>query len=164
MIDVLYKVVFEGDLLPGQSREAVQEELANLFGVDVKTAGKLFSGKQHKVKSNLDLKQAKKYARALAKLGALGYIEQEVVEHIEPLQLHPDKFTDTGSFDVTAVRAFFEEQETRKSENEKSARHELFSLDEFDEEVASMDSDEGEFSGVQNILSAEQIAKMLDKK
>jgi len=173
MIDVLYKVVFDGDLLPGQARTEVQEKLAGLFGVDNETAGKLFSGKSYKVKTGLDLKQAKKYTRALAKLGALGYIEQEVVEREEPEQTQDknvfkvreeDKFTETGSFDITAVRAFFEEQEANKAEEDKSARHEVFSLDEFDEEVESMQQDDGELSGVQNVLDAEQIAKMLNKK
>jgi len=164
MIDILYKVVFEGDLLPGQDQLAVQKKLANLFGVDVKTAGKLFSGKEHKVKSNLDLKHAKKYARALAKLGALGYIEQEVVEYAEPIKSQEGNFTETGSFNITAITTFFEEQEAKKAEKDKSARHEIFSLDEFDEEVASMDVDEGDLSGVQNVLTAEQITKMLADK
>ncbi|MCW8962195.1 MAG: hypothetical protein OQL16_00270, partial [Gammaproteobacteria bacterium] len=174
MINVLYKVVFEGDLLPGHEQSDVQKKLAKLFGVDSKTAGKLFSGKQHKVKSQLNLKQAKKYVRAFAKLGALGYIEQEIIEQevveqeiVEqkvvgkdgPLALPPDKFTETGSFDVAAVRAFFEKQEEKKAELDKSARHEIFSLDEFDEQAASM-QDDPELSGVQNVLNAEQIAKM----
>jgi len=172
MIDVLYKVVFEGDLLPGHDQAVVQKKLAGLFGVDSKLAGKLFSGKQHKVKSNLDLKRAKKYARALAKLGALGYIEQEVVEREQPVDLkednifqvqEDDKFTETGSFDVTAVRAFFEDEDNKKAENDKSARHEIFSLDEFDDEVAALQEDDGELSGIQNVLDAEQIAKMLNK-
>jgi len=188
MINVLYKVVFEGDLLPGQEQPDVQKKLAKLFGVDSKTAGKLFSGKQHKVKSQLNLKQAKKYVRAFAKLGALGYIEQEIIEQevvgqkvvgqkvveqkvVEqkvvgqdgPLALPPDKFTETGSFDVAAVRAFFEKQEEQQAEHDKSARHEIFSLDEFDEQAASM-QDDPELSGVQNVLNAEQIAKMLEAK
>ena len=173
MIDVLYKVVFEGDLLPGQDQAVVQKKLADLFGVDTKRAAQLFSGKQHKVKSNLDLKQAKKYALALAKLGALGYIEQEVVERKQSVELQEDnafqvredeKFTKTGSFDVNAVRAFFDEQENKRAENAESADHEIFNLDEFDNEVAAMQEDDGELSGVQNVLNAEQIAKMLNSK
>jgi hypothetical protein len=161
MIDTLYRVVFEGDLLPGQQQANVQRKLANLFGVDAKIAGKLFSGKQHKVKSNLDIKQAKKYARAFAKLGALAYIEQEVVELTEPLKSEDGTFTETGSFDVSAVRAFFDKQDAQKVENDKSARHEIFSLDEFDEQAAAMQSDDNEPSGVQNVLSADEIARML---
>jgi hypothetical protein len=176
MIDVLYKVVFEGDLLPGQDQAVVQKKLADLFGVDTKRAAQLFSGKQHKVKSNLDLKHAKKYALALAKLGALGYIEQEVVERKQSVELQEDnvfqvredeKFTKTGSFDVNAVRAYFDEQENKRAENAESAEsadHEIFNLDEFENEVAAMQEDDGELSGVQNVLNAEQIAKMLNSK
>ena len=169
MINVYYKVVYEGDLLPGQERPAVQRRLAQLFGVDVDTAAKLFSGKQHKIKTHLNLEQAKKYTRALAKLGAMGYIEQEIIQHeeIQPkkqLDIPKEKFTETGSFDVRAFRDYFEEQEAKLAEKEKSARHEIFSLDEFDDEVASAKGEYAEFSGVQNVLDAEQIAKMLKNK
>jgi len=166
MINVYYKVVYEGDLLPGQEQPAVQKRLAHLFGVDVGTAARLFSGKQHKIKTHLSLEQAKKYTRALAKLGAMGYIEQEIIQHkeVQPknqLDMPPEKFTETGSFDVRAFREYFEEQEAKLSEDEKSARHEIFSLDEFDDEVASMQGEYTDASGVQNVLDAEQIARML---
>ena len=98
MIDVLYKVIFDGDLLPGKKQADVQEKLAGLFNVDINKAAKLFSGKSHTVKSNLDLKYAKKYVRALAKLGALGYIVQEIIEsdqHVTPAPEN-DNFTHTG--------------------------------------------------------------------
>jgi|GEM_PF-3241884 len=169
MIDVKYKVVFEDDLLPGQEQAVVQEKLAGLFGVDAKLAGQLFSGKQHKVKSNLDLKHAKKYSRALAKLGALAYIEQEMIESDELIELKEPigqddtKFTETGSFEVSAVRAFFDEQAAKQAANDKTGDHEIFNLDELDDVVASVREDM-EPTGVHNVLDAEQIAKMLNSK
>jgi hypothetical protein len=165
MIDVLYKVIFDGDLLPGKKQADVQEELAGLFNVDINKAAKLFSGKSHTVKSNLDLKYAKKYVRALAKLGALGYIVQEIVEseqHITP-EPENDNFTQTGSFDVAAMRAFFEGKEAKKAENDQEASHAILSIDELDDVMTEIKEDGGEVSGVQNVLDAEQIAKMLNK-
>ena len=166
MIDVLYRVIFDGDLLPGKNQADVQEELAGLFGVDINKAAKLFSGKSHTVKSNLDLKYAKKYVRALAKLGALGYIVQEIIEseqHITPQPIN-DNFTHTGSFDVAAMRAFFDGKEAKKVENDEVANHDIFSIDELDDVVTEIKEDGGEVSGVQNVLDAEQIAKMLNSK
>ena len=165
MIDVLYKVVFDGDLLPGKNQADVQEELAGLFGIDINKAAKLFSGKSHKVKSNLDLKYAKKYVRALAKLGALGYIVQEIIEseqHVTPQPID-DNFTHTGSFDVSAMRAFFDGKEAKKAESDEGARHDIFSIDELDDVVNEIKDDGGEVSGMHNVLDAEQIAKMLNK-
>ena len=177
-VNVTYKVVFDGELLPGHQRDIVQSRLAELFGVDAAAAAKLFAGKPHKVKSKLDLPGAKKYARALGKLGALAYIEQEIVETIQPVKplktvkvevepveqtpLEEQSFTDTGSFDVSAVRAYFEQQEDKKAELEKTGNHDLFSLDELDDALAAQNYDEP--SGVQNVLDAQQLSKLLNSK
>jgi hypothetical protein len=168
MYDVRYKVVFQGDVLPGHERQEVQTRLAELFGVDAKAATKLFSGEPHKVKSQLDLSSAKKYTLALAKLGALGYIEQEIVEHdeqqaVEQQSRMPDaSFTETGSFDVSAVRAYFEAQEAKKAEDEKTGDHSIFSLDELEDVIEAQE--EQEPTGVHSVLNADQIAKMLNSK
>lgn len=178
MYDVFYKVVFQGDVLPGHEQKAVQTRLAELFGVNPQDASKLFSGKEHKVKSNLDLASAKKYAKALAKLGALGYIEQEIVEHTEPQAVEqvteaPDAqeaeftetgsfVTETGSFDVSAVRAYFEAQEAKKEEDEKTGDHSIFSLDELEDVIEAQEDQEP--TGVHSVLDADKIAKMLNSK
>ena len=168
MYDVFYKVVFQGDLLPGHDRDQVQSRLAELFGVDTSAARKLFSGQPHRVKSHLDLPSAKKYALALAKLGAFGYIEQEIVEHGQPQVVEETSgmpetsFTETGSFDVSAVRAYFEKQEAKKAEDEKTGDHSLFSLDELEDVIEAQE--EQDPTGVHHVLDADQIAKMLNSK
>lgn len=183
MYDVFYKVVFQGDVLPGHEQEAVQARLAELFHVNTQDAAKLFSGKQHKVKSNLDLDSAKKYAKALAKLGALGYIEQEIVEHAEePVAAATEQqvaevpgsdsdtaftetgsfVTETGSFDVAAVRSYFEAQEQKKQESEKTADHSIISLDELEDVIEAQE--EQDPTGVHHVLDADAIAKMLNSK
>lgn len=165
MIEFFYRVVYEGDLMPGFQQADVQKKLAHLFAIDDARAARFFTGKPRTIKSRLELKQAKKYARALAKLGAMGYIVQEVVETVEapPVEPQPvrEDLTVTGSFDVSAVRKHFEDLEKRKAENDKSARHEIFSFDTFDKEVAELEKDDVELSGVQNVLTAEQIKQML---
>ena len=103
--------------------------------------------------------------RALAKLGAIGYIVQEIVEseqHITP-EPENDNFTQTGSFDVAAMRAFFEGKEAKKAENAQEASHSILSIDELDDVMTEIKADGGEVSGVQNVLDAELIAKMLNK-
>lgn len=168
MIELLYKVVYEGDLFPGYKQSDVQKKLAHLFALDEARAARFFSGKTHTIKSKLELPDAKKYSRALAKMGAMGHIVQEVVETdipvVDLLKAPQPDMTPTGSFDVTAVRAHFEKLEQKKAENDKSAKHEIFSFDAFEEEVASMQQDDAELSGVQNVLNADQIKKMLENK
>ena len=84
MDDMFYKVIFEGDVIPGKDRSEVQREMAKLFNVDAEKASRLFSGRQRKLKSGVTLSQAKKYVRALAKLGALAFIEPHEEEDLWP--------------------------------------------------------------------------------
>ena len=76
-MNIEYKVVFEGGLLPGHNQPEAQAKLADLFRISVSSAAQLFSGKQHKVKGNLELKQANLYVRALLEQGVFAYIEEE---------------------------------------------------------------------------------------
>ena len=138
MYDVTYKVMFTGDLYPDRDHEEVKANLARLFDVDPRSAESLFSGKKFKIKSNLDLVGARKYVRALANLGALGYIEQQVVEHNEPLPppSQDNRFTTTGDFDLEAVQKYFEEREARlKAQLEKTAEHKIYTPDVLDDVV-----------------------------
>lgn len=132
MDDLLYKVMFEGDIIPGKEQSVVQGEMAKLFGVETGKVGRLFTGKQRKLKSGLTLDQAKKYVRALAKLGALAFIEPHEEEDKKPIEVKdPDsQFTHTGSFDVSAFRAYFEKQEAEK--NQPETDHEFLDLDHID--------------------------------
>jgi hypothetical protein len=165
MYDVTYKVMFTGDLFPDRDYEEVKANLARLFDVDTRSAASLFSGKKFKIKSNLDLAGARKYLRALANLGALGYIEQEVVQHSEPLPppLPDRRFTTTGDFDLEAVQKYFEEREARlKAQLEKTAEHKIYTLDVLDD-VVEDERQDSHATDVHNVLDAEEVARMLNK-
>jgi hypothetical protein len=168
MYDVTYKVVFAGDLIPHRDLEEVLTHMAGLFGGDKAAAKKLFGGNKHRVKSNLNLVDARKYVRALARLGALSYIEQEVVEHSEPLASpapQDGQFLSTGDFDLEAVQQYFAEQEARKkAQLEKTAEYKLYSLDEMDELPSEAPGEDMEPTGVHKLLDAGEVARMLNKK
>ena len=168
MYDVTYNVVFAGDLLPDHDHETVHNSLASLFGVDTMALKILLSGKKHRVKGNVDLKSARKYVRALARLGALGYIEQQVVEYKEP-PIHVPKYdrriSSTGDFDLEAVQQYFQEQEARKkAQLEKTAEYSLYSLDDLDDVAQDSAAEDLEPTGTHNVLNAEEVARMLNTK
>ena len=160
-MSIEYKVVFEGGLLPGHNQPEAQARLADLFRISMASAAQLFSGKQHKVKGNLDLKQANLYVRALLEHGVFAYIE---VEH--ELEEAPDV---TGKAEPTRseeeehnpYEAFFEQQEEiqedLQEELNRTGRYELMGLDELDEQLDAMSNT---LTGVTNIMTPEQVAKM----
>lgn len=168
MYDVTYTVVFAGDLLPDYEQETVHNSLSSLFGVNGVALKILLSGKKHRVKSNLDIGSARKYVRALARLGALGYIEQQVVEHSGPpihVPRYDRRITSTGDFDLEAVQQYFEEQEARKkAQLEKTAEYSLYSLDDLDDVAQGSAEADLEPTGTHNVLNAEEIARMLNTK
>ncbi len=173
MAKSFYKVVFEGDLLPGHSQEEVQKKLAALLKLDKATASGLFAGKTLTMKNKLDLPQAKKYALALAKFGVMGYIVQDTAEPTESTSKAPTSgkepsntgFTVNSTVDIAAVKAYFEGFDvTQEKTREENVTHEIFSLDNFDEEVANMHKEDVELTGTHDVLSAEQIKELLKKK
>jgi hypothetical protein len=74
----------------------------------------------------------------------------------------PEALTETGSFDVAALRAYFEEQEAKKAEEERTEDHTLFSLDELEDVIEAQEDQEP--TGVHSVLNADQLAKMLNSK
>jgi len=158
------KVVFEGGLLPGHNQSEAQARLADLFRISTASAAQLFSGKQHKVKGNLDLKQANLYVRALLEHGVFAYIEEE-----HELEEAPDV---TGKAEPTRseeeghnpYEAFFEQQEEMQEdlqeELNRTGRHELMGLDELDEQLGVMNTGSNTLTGVMSIMTPEQVTKM----
>ena len=65
---------------------------------------------------------------------------------------------------VQDKKAALQQQEAQMAENDKSARHELFSLDEVDDQLAASKANYCEPSGVSNVLSADTIASMMKEK
>lgn len=163
-----YRVIFEGDLFPGYKQSQVQAKLATLLKLDDAAASRFFSGKMLTMRSEVDLSQAKKYVCALARLGAIGYIVQEVAgssKSAEIGQLKEDGLVVTDSFDIAAVKAYFDDLDEKQEEIQKESNHEIFGLDSFDEEVANMQkNDDADLTGKHDVLNAEQIKKLLKKR
>jgi hypothetical protein len=70
-----YKVVFEGEILPGSNGEDVKRQLATAFGIDAPTLDRLFAGRPVVIKRGIDRETAMKYKNAFAKAGAVCRIE-----------------------------------------------------------------------------------------
>lgn len=66
-----YKVVFRGDILPGQSLAEVRTRLGELFKLDEAGLNKLFCGRPVTLKRNLDATAAGKWCEALQRAGAV---------------------------------------------------------------------------------------------
>ena len=211
MADVKYKVVFLGEIFPGNQLDQVKSKLANLFKVDIQTIEKIFSGNPHKIKSNLDQGNARKYSYAMAKLGAVTYIEQEIIEYLEPAEpverikpvqhikpaetvkpvqhikpvetvkpvqhnkpvepalaiedkLDDDSaFTETCSFDMNAINAYFEKRAAERAELERTGDHRIISLDEIDEPQSPPDNKDNPGStDTRKILDPSQIAGLIN--
>ena len=60
------------------------------------------------------------------------------------------------------MRAYFEAQEAKKEEDEKTGDHSIFSLDELEDVIEAQEDQEP--TGVHSVLDADKIAKMLNSK
>lgn len=170
MTKSFYKVVFEGDLLPGHGQAEVQKKLAALLKLNEATARGLFTGKTLTMKDKLELPQAKRYALALAKFGVMSYIVQDTAGPAQSVSKPAETeesskgFTVTNSVDIEAVKAYFDGREAKPEETREDVTHELFSLDTFEEEVASMKKEDTELTSTHDVLSAEQIKELMKKR
>jgi hypothetical protein len=155
MDDVTYRIVFEGDLLPGYEQGMVQKKLAELFHIEMSVAGRLFIGKQREIKRNISFEQAKNYVRAMSRLGALAFmLPHEEDDTVVPKPDQNGAFTDTGSFHVKAFEAYFENQ----AAGEDDSTYEVPQLIE----PAIMEQNEwDEVSGERKVREIEKIARQI---
>src|SRR3990172_7686944 len=70
MNDELYNIVFDGTILPGQSKEDVKKKLSTLFKIDQQKMESYFSSKPVVVKSNVSKQVCDQYTAAFKKAGA----------------------------------------------------------------------------------------------
>ncbi|WP_375741194.1 DUF805 domain-containing protein [Pseudomonas boanensis] len=77
MVEARYKIVFEGEPMPGVALETVKENLARLFKSDSGKIDSLFSGRSVALKRDLDEAEADKYLAALQRAGAMVRKEQD---------------------------------------------------------------------------------------
>lgn len=75
MEDKKYRIVTEGELLPGFSHNDVMKNLAELCGYHQERLEKVFSGKKFVFKTNVDLPTAHRYTHALNQCGIRCQIE-----------------------------------------------------------------------------------------
>jgi len=155
MDNMTYKIIFEGDLMPGYGQQDVQGKLASLFHIDIAMAGRLFIGKQREIKRDVTFEQAKKYIRAMSKLGALAFM----VPHAEDDTVVPKSdenggFTDTGSFEASAFESYFENKAGNQSDATDETPHLI-------EEGIIEQSEWDEVSGERKVREIEKIAKQI---
>ncbi len=126
MAEILYKVVFRGQIAPGQNIDNVKRKLAALYKGDMsKIERKFFAGKPVVVKSNLDHQGALKTQSTLTKrIGALFEVEAVSSEptkkapEIPISQAEPSSEPDTYS--EQATEQAIEQSEPQKTEQEES--------------------------------------------
>lgn len=100
MISDQYKIVFDGELMPGMTAETVRVNLARLFKTAPDKLERLFVGKPVAVKSALSEADADRYVQALTTAGAKVRKEAEAPARpalsIEPLVAGTDTAPATG--------------------------------------------------------------------
>lgn len=74
-MDTVFKVVFRGEIAPGQDVDQVKRNIAALYKVQVAQCEKMFTGKEFVVKDNADAHTAEKYKKAFERVGAICAIE-----------------------------------------------------------------------------------------
>ncbi|MEW5735064.1 MAG: hypothetical protein AB1921_09430, partial [Thermodesulfobacteriota bacterium] len=71
----LYKIVFEGKVVPGADPDQVRENLSELFGIEPAEVQKLFNRSPDVIKWNADEKTAQGMLSTLTQAGALARME-----------------------------------------------------------------------------------------
>jgi len=155
MDNMTYKIVFEGDLLPGHEQGAVQKKLAELFHINTAVAARLFIGKQREIKQGVSFEQAKRYVRAMSKLGALAFmLPEEEDDTVVPKADGNGDFTDTGSFDASAFQAYFENKAAEQEDITQEVPHLI--------DVGIIEQDEwDEVSGERKVQEIEKISRQI---
>jgi len=85
----LFKIVFEGGLLPGVALETAKANLAQLFRSDVPAVEKLFTGGKVALKRNMTQEAAQKYLDALYKAGVEARLEEEAPVELSLADIEP---------------------------------------------------------------------------
>jgi hypothetical protein len=71
MNELLYEVIFSGQIQEGAELNEVKARIATMFKADEVTIARLFSGKPVVIKKNLTAEAADKYSIAFTKAGAI---------------------------------------------------------------------------------------------
>lgn len=92
MTEARYKIVFDGEPMPGVALETVKENLARLFKSDSSKIDSLFGGRSVALKRDLVEAEADKYLAALQRAGAKVRKEQDLTSGLSLVATddHPD--------------------------------------------------------------------------
>ncbi|WP_271410411.1 DUF805 domain-containing protein [Pseudomonas sp. Q1-7] len=92
MTEARYKIVFDGEPMPGVALETVKENLARLFKSDSSKIDSLFGGRSVALKRDLVEAEADKYLAALQRAGAKVRKEQDMASGLSLVATddHPD--------------------------------------------------------------------------
>lgn len=99
MTTATYKIIFRGDLAPGQPLSVVKERLQSLFRLNEEQVNQLFQGHPVTLKKGLDEAQARHWCETLSEAGAL------VERCIEKAQEEAASARDTGTLTMKPVGA-----------------------------------------------------------
>ena len=75
MSEILYEVVFYGQIYEDAKLDEVKTRLAKMFKADEVTIARMFSGKRLVIKQNVTAEAADKYSIAFSKAGAICELE-----------------------------------------------------------------------------------------
>jgi len=76
MDSTLYKIIFNGDVVPRHDVERVKNNLAALFGASASSLDSLFQGRLVVIKKGLSLEDADRYREAVERVGGYCIIER----------------------------------------------------------------------------------------
>lgn len=71
-----YRIVFSGEIAPGQDIETVKSKVAALYKIPVERCERMFSGRPVTIKKDVDYQTAQKYKTAFERTGAICKIEE----------------------------------------------------------------------------------------
>ncbi len=83
MTEQKYRLVFAGEVSPGQEVEAVKDNLAARLKLNSRQVARLFSGQMTMIRKDVDRRTAQKYESAFLKAGAVLKIEDLSKEQVE---------------------------------------------------------------------------------
>ena len=76
MKNLLFRLIFKGEIFPGYDRIPVMQSLKTLCNYNDETLTKLFSGKTCIIKDRIEHQQAQKYKSALEQTGIVCHIQE----------------------------------------------------------------------------------------
>ncbi|GLZ89327.1 hypothetical protein Pres01_53780 [Metapseudomonas resinovorans] len=104
MTEARFKIVFDGEPMPGVALETVKENLARLFKSDTSKIDSLFGGRSVALKRDLVEAEADKYLAALQRAGAKVRKEQDIAAGLSLVATddHPDPVVNTAAAETSS--------------------------------------------------------------